>query len=152
MNIPLRNRAAQSDYATSELELRQNQLNLRKNTNQVTVDVQNAVIGLQQARVRYDAASKARELQEQTLAADQRRYALGAATVFQVIQDQRDLATSQSTEVQAMANYTHARISFDQALGNTLEVNHISLDEAMKGRLARDSVLPENLPVPGGKP
>jgi len=152
LNIPLRNRAAQSDYATSELELRQNQLNLRKNTNQVTVDVQNAVIGLQQARVRYDAASKARELQEQTLAADQRRYALGAATVFQVVQDQRDLATSQSTEVQALANYTHARISFDQALGNTLEVNHISLDEAMKGRLARDSVLPETLPVPGGKP
>jgi outer membrane protein len=151
LNIPLRNRAAQSDYATSLLELRQNQLNLRKNTNQVTVDVQNAVIGLQQARVRYDAASKARELQEQTLAADQRRNALGAATVFQVIQDQRDLATSQSTEVQAMANYTHARISFDQALGNTLDVNHVSLDEAMKGRLARDSGLPENLPAAGGK-
>ena len=145
LNIPLRNRAAQSDYATSLLELRQNQLNLRKNTNQVTVDVQNAVIGLQQARVRYDSASKARELQEQTLAADQRRNALGAATVFQVIQDQRDLATSQSTEVQAMANYTHARISFDQALGTTLDVNHISLDEAMKGRIARDSVAAREL-------
>ena len=149
LNIPLRNRAAQSDYATSLLELRQNQLNLRKNTNQVTVDVQNAVIGLQQARVRYDSASKSRELQEQTLAGDQRRYALGATTVFQVIQDQRDLATSQSSEVQAMANYTHARISLDQALGTTLEVNHISLDEAMRGRIARDSVLPANLP--GGR-
>jgi len=146
LNIPLRNRAAQSDYATSLLELRQNQLNLRKNTNQVTVDVQNAVIGLQQALVRYDAASKARQLQEQTLSADQRRYALGAATVFQVIQDQRDLATSQSSEVQAMANYTHARISLDQALGTTLDVNHISIDEAMKGRLSRDSGLPETLP------
>jgi outer membrane protein TolC len=150
LNIPLRNRAAQSDYATSLLELRQNQLNLRKNMNQVTVDVQNAVIGLQQARVRYDSASKARELQEQTLAADQRRNALGAATVFQVVQDQRDLATSQSTEVQAMANYTHAEIAFDQALGTTLEVNHISLDEAMRGRIARDSALPASLP--GGKP
>ncbi len=146
LNIPLRNRAAQSDYATSLLELRQNQLNLRKNMNQVTVDVQNAVIGLQQARVRYDSATKARELQEQTLAADQRRNALGAATVFQVIQDQRDLASAQSTEVQAMANYTHASISFDQALGTTLDVNHISLDEAMRGRIARDSVLPANLP------
>jgi outer membrane protein TolC len=149
LNIPLRNRAAQSDYATSQLELRQNQLNLRKNMNQVTVDVQNAVIGLQQARARYDAASKSRELQEQTLAADQRRYALGATTVFQVVQDQRDLATSQSTEVQAMANYTHARISFDQALGTTLDVNHISLDEAIHGRIARDSVLPSN--IPGGR-
>ena len=45
-----------------------------------------------------------------------------------------------------MANYTHARIAFDQALGTTLEVNHISLDEAMRGRLARESVLPANLP------
>lgn len=145
LNIPLRNRAAQSDYATSQLELRQNQLNLRKNVNQVTVDVQNAVIGLQQARARYDAANRARVLQQQTVQGDQRRYALGATTVFQVIQDQRDLASSEGSESQAMANYTHARIALDQALGTTLEVNHISLDEALGGRLARDSVLPGNL-------
>ena len=149
LNVPLRNRAAQSDYVTSELELRQNQLNLRKNVNQVTVDVENAVVGLQQARARFDAASKARELEQQTLAGDQRRYALGAATFFQVIQDQRDLANSQSTEVQAMANYTHARIALEQALGSTLDVNHISLDEALEGRLTRPSVLPANLP--GGR-
>jgi outer membrane protein len=151
LNIPLRNRAAQSDYATSQLELRQNQLNLRKNMNQVTVDVQNAVIGLQQARVRYDSAAKSRQLQAETLAGDQRRNALGAATVFQVIQDQRDLATSESSETQAMANYTHAQIALDQALGNTLEVNHVSLDEALQGQLVRPSELPANLPVPGGK-
>ena len=149
LNIPLRNRAAQSDYVTSELELRQNQLNLRKNVNQVTVDVQNALIGLQQARARYEAATKARELSQQTLTGDQRRYELGAGLVFQVIQDQRDLATSQSSELQAMANYSHARIAFDQAMGTTLDINHISLDEAMGGRLARESVLPASLP--GGR-
>jgi outer membrane protein len=148
LNIPLRNRAAQSDYVTSVLELRQNQLNLRKSTNQVLVDVQNAVIGIQQARARYEAAVKSRELQEQTLAADQRRYSLGAATAFQVIQDQRDLATTQSGEVQAMANYTHARIAFDQALGRTLEVNHVSIDEALKGKISRPSTLPPDLPQP----
>jgi outer membrane protein TolC len=146
LNIPLRNRAAQSDYVTSVLELRQNQLNLQKSTNQVLVDVQNAVIGLQQARARYDAAVKSRELQDQTLAADQRRYSLGAATAFQVIQDQRDLATTLSGEVQAMANYTHARIAFDQALGRTLEVNHVSIDEALTGQISRPSALPPDLP------
>jgi outer membrane protein TolC len=146
LNIPLRNRAAQSDYVTSVLELRQNQLSLQKNTNQVLVDVQNAVIGIQQARARYEAAVKSRELQEQTLAADQRRYSLGAATAFQVIQDQRDLATTQSGEVQAMANYTHARIAFDQALGRTLEVNHVSIGEALKGQISRPSSLPPDLP------
>lgn len=149
LNIPLRNRAAQSDYVTSLLELRQNQLNFQKNTNQVLVDVQNAVIGLQQARARYEAAVKSRELQDQTLVADQKRYSLGAATAFQVIQDQRDLATTQSSEVQALANYTHARIAFDQALGTTLEVNHVSIDEALKGRISRPSELPADLPQRG---
>ena len=76
LNIPLRNRAAQSDYVTSELELRQNELGLQQNINQVRVDVQNAVIGLQQARARYAAAVKASDLQQQTLEADQKRLAL----------------------------------------------------------------------------
>jgi outer membrane protein TolC len=146
LNIPLRNRAAQADYATSLLELRQNELNLRKNINQVSLDVQNAVVGLQQARARYDAAVQARILQQQTVSADQRKYELGASTPFQVVQDQRDLAAAQSAEVQAMANYTHARIAFNQALGTTLEVNNISIDEAMRGRLSRPSTLPAELP------
>ncbi len=136
LNIPLRNRAAQSDYVTSLLGIRQGELGLRKNVNQVRVDVQNAVIGLQQARARYNAAVKARVLAQQTLDADQKKLALGAGTAFQVIQDQRDLASSQSTEVQSMANYTHARIALDQALGDTLEVNHITLGEALSGRVA----------------
>jgi outer membrane protein len=133
LNIPLRNRAAQSDYVTSLIEIRQNELTLQKNMNQIRVDVRNAMIGLQQARARFDAASKARVLQERTLDADKRKYALGATTAYQVIQDQRDYANSQSSEVQALANYSHARISFEQAMGTTLEVNHVSVEDAMAG-------------------
>lgn len=148
LNIPLRNRAAQADYAISVIELRQNELNLKRNLNQVRVDVQNAVIGLEQARARHDAAERSRVLQEQTLSADQRKLELGASTPFQVIQDQRDLATAQNSETQAMANYTHARIALDQALGRTLEVNNVSLGEALKGQLATPSTLPADLPQP----
>jgi len=127
LNIPIRNRAAQSDYVTSLIEIRQNELNLQKSVSQVRVDVQNAVIGLRQARARYDAAVQARVLAQQTLEADQKKFQLGAAAPFQVVQDQRDMASAQSSEVQAMANYTHARINFDQALGDTLEVNNVSV-------------------------
>jgi len=147
LNIPLRNRAAQSDYVTSLIEIRQNELNLQKNINQVRVDVQNAVIGIQQARARYDAAIKARDLQQETLNADQRKYQLGAGTVFQVIQDQRDLASAVSSQMQAMANYTHAKIALDQALGTTLEANNVSLQEALAGQVSRPSELPANLPA-----
>lgn len=135
LNIPLRNRAAQSDYVTSEIEIRQSELSLQKSVNQVWVDVRNAVIGLQQARVRYDAAVKALGLQQQTLEGDEKKYKLGATNAYQVVQDQRDLANAQSAQIQAMANYTHARIAFDQAIGKTLEVNHVTLDEALSGHV-----------------
>jgi len=104
------------------------------------------MIGLQQARARYDAAVKARVLQEQTLEGDQKKNTLGAATLYQVVQDRRDLASAISSVVQAMANYTHARIAFDQALGATLDVNNVSLEEALAGRISRASALPATLP------
>jgi hypothetical protein len=47
-----------------------------------------------------------------------------------------------------MANYTHAKIAFDEAMGRTLEANHVSLDEAKSGRVERESAIPAN--VPGG--
>jgi len=150
-NVPLRNRAAQADYATSLLEVRQNQLNLRKNVNQIRVDVENALVGLKQARARYEAAARSRVLQEQTLAGDQKRYSLGATTPFQVVQDQRDLATAQSAEVQSMANYTHARIALEQALGTTLDVHHISIQEALQGQVTEISSIPPEVPN-GGRP
>lgn len=146
LNIPLRNRAAQADYAISLLELRQNELSIRRSVNQIRVDVQNAVVGLEQAKARYDAAVQSRVLSEQTLAADQRKLELGASTPFQVIQDQRDLATALSSEIQAGANFTHARIAYDDALGRTLEVNNVVVTDALKGRVATVSTLPASLP------
>jgi hypothetical protein len=67
--------------------------------------------------------------------------------VFQVVQDQQSLASAQSTEQQALANYSHARISFDLAMGTTLDVNNISIDEALAGRVKRASELPATLPA-----
>jgi len=148
LNIPLRNRAAQADFATQALTTRQDELALQRQENQVRVDVQNAVIGLRQARVRYDAAIKARTLQQQTLEADKKKYGLGASTVFQVISDQQGVASAASTETQALANYSHAQVAFDQAMGTTLDVNRISIEEARVGRVERKSVLPATLPAP----
>lgn len=148
LSIPLRNRQAQADYAMDQLTIRQKQLQLQRSVNQIRVDVRNAVIGLQQARARYETAVATRELAEQSLKAEQDKFKYGATgtDVTTVINAQKDLATDQTLEAQAMANYTHAKIAFDQAMGRTLDVNHISMDEARSGRVARESVLPAVLP------
>ena len=101
------------------------------------MDVQNAVIALSQARAQYQAAVKGRVLQEQTLDADQKKLALGATTVYQVIQDQRDLTTAAAAEVTAQATYAGARVQLDVATGSTLDANNVEIDEAKSGRVAR---------------
>ncbi len=147
LNIPFRNRQAQSDYVTDELQLRQTELQLQRALNQVRVEVKNNIIGLQQARARYEAAVNTRLLSEETVKAEQNRYKYGVSDITLVIQAERDLTSNQSAEIQAMANYTHARIAFDDAVGHTLDINGISMDEASSGRVSRESSLPVILPV-----
>ncbi|MGD0130431.1 MAG: TolC family protein [Bryobacteraceae bacterium] len=142
LNIPLRNRVAQADYVADQLLLRQSQLQFQKSMAQVRVDVKNAVIGLQQARARYETAVATRSLGQQTLEAEQNRFRFGESTIATVVQAQRDLAADQSAEVQSMANYTHAKVAFDEAVGQTLEVNNISMEEASAGQVARESAIP----------
>jgi outer membrane protein TolC len=142
LNIPFRNRSAQADYVTDQLQLRQAELQLQRSVNQVRVDVKTALIGLQQARARYETAVDTRKLSEQSLEAENKRFTAGVGSVALVMQAQKDLATTQDAEVQAMANYTHARIFFDQAMGRTLAVNHISMVEATEGKVKRESYIP----------
>lgn len=146
INIPFRNRAAQADLVTDELQLRQSELQLQRALNQVRVDVKNAMIGLRQARSRYQAAVDTRVLSEETLKAEQNRYKYGVSEMTLVIQAERDLTLNQSAEIQAMANYTHARIAFDEAVGHTLEANNISIADAVAGQVKRQSEIPESLP------
>jgi outer membrane protein TolC len=142
----LRNRVAQADYGIEQLELRQTELENQRTVNQVAVDVSNQSIGLQQARARYQAALRNRILQQQLLDAEQKKFSLGASTSFLVVQQQRDLATAQSTEVAALVAYSSARISLDQTLGTVLKTSNISVEEAQSGRVNRQSVLPPTLP------
>jgi len=141
---PLYNRQAEADHGIDQLQLRQTQLTTEKSINQVVVDVSNIVTALRQARARHEAAAKNRELQQQLLDAEQRKFLLGASTPYNVTQQQRDLAAAAATEVSSLASYIAARMSLDQTLGITLEANHVSIDEARTGKVGRASSLPAN--------
>jgi outer membrane protein TolC len=142
----LRDRSALADAAIDQLSLRQQELENVRTANEVVVDVSNQYIGLQQARIRYQSAVKNRVLEEQLLTAEQKKFGLGASTTYNVVQQERDLATAQSTEVAALVAYSQARVTLDQTLGTTLNSNHVSIDEATTGKVSRASVLPATLP------
>jgi outer membrane protein TolC len=137
LNIPIRNRVAQADYINDSLSLRQQELNVQKQTNDIRVNVQNALIAVIQAKARYDSAVKARVLQEQTLDAENKKYALGASTAFLVVQTQRDLAQAQSDEVASIAAYSRAKVQLDLQTAQVLTKYKVEINEAKAGKSSR---------------
>jgi outer membrane protein TolC len=143
VTLPLRNRANQADNIHAQLVERQIQAQAQQTKNTAVLDVRNATIALQQGRAQVDSARKARELQQQTFDAEEKKYKLGASTVYNVILTQRDLITAQGTELRALANLAEAKASYERALGRTLDVNNVTIAGAPK--IERETLIPGTL-------
>jgi len=145
LTLPLRNRSAQADNARALLVQRQLETQMQQLKNAALLDVRNSYIALTQGRAQVQAASKARELQQQTFDAEQKKYQLGASTVYNVILTQRDLIAAQGTEIRALANLEEAKASYERALGRTLDVNHVTIADAKTGEVERETLIPGTL-------
>src|SRR6266478_4466404 len=143
--LPIRNRSAQADNQRSILTQRQIEAQLQQLKNAALLDVRNTYIALEQDRARVEAAAKARELQQQTFDAEQKKYQLGASTVYLVIQTQRDLIAAQGTELRALADLVEAKANYERAVGRTLEVNRVSIADAKTGQVEQSTLIPGTL-------
>lgn len=137
LTIPLRNRAAQAAYINADLNLRTQELAMQKEINQIRSDVQNAQIAVTQARARYVSAVKTRDLEEQVVEAEQKKYELGASTTYNVILRQTDLANARQSEVAALTSYALAKLQMDAAEGTILENHDVIIEEAKQGRISK---------------
>jgi rhodanese-related sulfurtransferase len=145
LTIPIRNRQAQADNQLAQLTRRQAEAQLQQLKNAAILDVRNTFVAFQQDRARVEAAVKARVLQQQTFDAEQKKYQLGASTVYLVIQTQRDLVAAQGTELRALADLAEAKANFERALARTLDVNHVTVADAKSGVPERDTLIPGTL-------
>src|SRR5579859_2538527 len=145
LQIPIRNRSAQADNQRAILTQRQLEAQMQQLKNSALLDVRNTFIALEQDRARVEAASKARELQQQTFDAEQKKYQLGASTVYLVIQTQRDLISAQGTELRALTDLVEAKANYERALGRTLEVNRVTIADAKTGQVDQATLIPGTL-------
>jgi outer membrane protein len=135
LSLPLRNRIAQADAARDEIQLRQAQGRSLQLENQIRQQIENAAIAVENAHQAYAAAVESRNYQQQLLQAEKDKFSVGESTNYLVVQDEAYLAQARSTEVAARSDWMKAQITLDQTLGNLLEKNNISLDDAIRGKL-----------------
>ena len=71
-----------------------------------------ALEGRDERQQRIETTRAARELAEQRLDAEQKRFEVGMSTSFLVIQAQRDLAQARNNALQAVLDYQLALVQF----------------------------------------
>ena len=94
---------------------------------QVATDVTNAVLTAQSGVERVQAAQAAREFAQKQLEAEQSKFEVGMSTNYNVIQSQRDLATAQNNELQAILNYRKSLVELERLQQTTLQNLNITV-------------------------
>lgn len=135
LNIPIRNRLAQSNQVRSQLEYRQALVRQHQLENQVRIEVRNAQFDVKQNRAAVQAAQSAVDLARQTFDADQQKLKVGLTTQTAILQDAATLTTGESNLVSAKAAYEKSRIELDRATGLLLEHAGIDVADATRGQV-----------------
>jgi len=120
-SYPLGNTAARATLAERRFALASAKQNTALTQQRIILEVRDAVRGLDASAKGIAAAVKARELAERNLDAEQKKYANGMSTAFQVVKIQDDLASAQAAELQARVYYRQAEAVYRTAVGSLLD-------------------------------
>ncbi len=127
LRLPLRNRSAEADLGNALVSKRRSMYQVRRQEQQITIDVKHAVDQLEEAKLSVAAAKVARDLAQKNLEAEQRKYELGAQTIFFVLDAQTQLSGAEQSLVQAQISYQRAVAQVDRVTGQLLSKNHIQI-------------------------
>ena len=150
VEIPIKNRSGQADYARASIAKRQLERNLKALEQRIALDVRNAHTQLEMNRARIEATQKARELAEKNLDAEQKKYQLGTSAIRFVLEEQRNLAVAQSNELRALVDFTKSKNDLDKAMGKTLEAHNIRIEDAIAGKIEPPQKIPGTPSAAGG--
>jgi HAE1 family hydrophobic/amphiphilic exporter-1 len=115
MNYPIGKSAEEANLARARIERDQAEARLRDVELTAVREVRDAALRVEQNQQRIETAQLGRELAEQRLDAEQKRFEVGMSTSFLVIQAQRDLAVARNNELQASLAYQLALVAFQAA-------------------------------------
>ena len=125
--VPINSIFSRAQYAQARVNLDQAMNTLKYQEQQVFLEIRNAVRTVQTNFKRITAYRAARELAEERLAAEEKKLKVGISTNYVVLQMQRDLATAQSNELQAIIDYNLSLAALDRAQGVSIANKNITL-------------------------
>jgi len=128
LEIPLSNKAAQSDHSRAVVERRTAENRKAATAQAIALEVRNAITQVEMSAARIQAAQTIRVLAERKLDYEQRKFDLGVTPIRFVIDEQRNVTQAQTDEIAALVGYAKAMVDYNRAVGTILKKNNIVLD------------------------
>ena len=132
LNFPVRNRGGEARLGNALVSRTRDLYSDRQVQEQITRQVRDAVNQLNAAKLGLTAANTSFDLNKKLLAADQRKYELGAETNFFVLDSQERLAGAELALLQAQVNYQVALAAIRHATSDLLTPYHLQIEAASK--------------------
>jgi outer membrane protein len=132
LNFPVRNRGAKAQLGNALVNRTRDLYNSRQTKEVITRQVRDAVNQLNTAKLSLAAANTSLDLWKKSLAADQRKFELGAETNFFVLDAQNRLAQAELAQLQAEVNYQLALAAIRHATGDLLTPYQMQLEAASR--------------------
>ena len=127
LRLPIRNRAAAADLGSALVSKKSDLYKMRSLEQAISLEVKNAVHDLEQSELIITAAQTARDLAAKTLGAEERKYQLGAGTIFFVLDAQNQLSAAELALVQSQIAYQRALTEVDHASGSLLAKHKVNI-------------------------
>jgi outer membrane protein TolC len=113
-SYPLGMRSAKANLSRARLQMEQRDLAIRSQELAIVTEVTNAGLAVTDTRLQLAAATRSRELSEQSAAAEVTRFNAGAATNFEVTTAQDALTSARLSELRAIINHINAIAEFER--------------------------------------
>jgi outer membrane protein TolC len=133
LSLPLANATAEAEYVQSRIDAQRAELRYRDLLSQVTLEVRQAIATVRADSKRITATRLARELAEENLQQQKRRFDVGLATTKDVLDFQEDLTAARAAEIQALIDYNVALAALAQAQGRLLEEFDVVVERLSPG-------------------
>jgi len=132
LRLPIKNRVAAAELGSAMVSQQRSLYTLRQREQAVTLEARNAVHQLEQAKLSMAAARIAVDVARKNLQAEERKYELGAQTIFFVLDAQTQLSQAEQELLRAQISYQRAVTAVNRATGALLERNNVQINDAIK--------------------
>jgi outer membrane protein TolC len=126
-SMPLLNKAAKAAEINSATNRRRAELSLKDQEVAITLEVRQALRGLQSAEKSIVAAEKSLIYSQAAFDAAQMRYIEGLGTQLDVLTRQRDLDSAKTQNANAKIQYANAQTTLRRSMGTLLEYRNIKV-------------------------